>query len=65
MVNEIPEKIDLRSIASQNPRLFRELRGILERLGATALSEEQIKTKLAELLESARSANPPVIKQRD
>jgi hypothetical protein len=54
---EIPEKIDLRFIASQNERLFRELRGILDRLDITALSEEQLQAKLNELLQIAKGAS--------
>jgi hypothetical protein len=55
--DEIREKIDLRSLASQNEQLFRELRGILERLDMAALSDEQIQAKLNELLHIAKGAN--------
>jgi hypothetical protein len=54
---QIPEKIDLRDIASQNERLFRELRGILVRLDLAALSDEQLQAKLNELLQIAKGAN--------
>jgi hypothetical protein len=56
--DEISEKIDLRYIASQNERLFRELRGILERLDITAISDEQLQAKLNELLRIAKGLNP-------
>jgi hypothetical protein len=56
--DEISEKIDLRYIASRNERLFRELRGILERLDFAAISQEQIQAKLNELLRIAKGANP-------
>jgi hypothetical protein len=52
-----PEKIDLRYVASQNERLFRELRGILERLDISALSDEQLQAKLNELLRIVKGAN--------
>ena len=55
--DKILEKIDLRSIASQNERLFRELRGILERLDLEALSDEQIQAKLNEFLRIANGIN--------
>jgi hypothetical protein len=54
---KFPEKIDLRFIASQNERLFRELRGILDRLDIAALSEEQIQAKLNELLQITKGAS--------
>jgi hypothetical protein len=53
---EIPKKIDLHYIASQNERLFRELRGILDRLDIAALSDEQLQAKLNELLLIAKGA---------
>lgn len=48
---KLPENIDLRYIASQDERLFRELRGILDRLDLAALSEEQLQAKLNEVLQ--------------
>jgi len=55
--DKLRDEIDLRYIASQNEHLFRELRGILERLDFTALSEEQLQAKLNELLRIAKAAH--------
>jgi hypothetical protein len=54
---EMPETISLRYIASQDERLFRELRGILERLDIAAISDEQLQAKLNELLQIMKGAN--------
>ena len=55
--DKLPEETGLRYLASQNERLFRELRGILDRLANAALSDEQLQAKLNELLRIAKGAN--------